>query len=118
MPAPRAVRLSRRRRTEQGWILLSPPSWDCSKLLTSSDCFEKQEGTRRRCPQGRVQMMTPETPGRCRLLPVYYSFFRNSAASGGRVSRSEYGRPWVFTGRASTPPALPILAPPYSRASL
>jgi len=47
-----------------------------------------------------------------------YPAFRNNAASGGKVSLSENGRPWVGSASAVTPPKFPMPVPLYSDASL
>lgn len=52
------------------------------------------------------------------LLGCIYWALKNNAASGGRVSFSEKGRPCVGIASACTPPRLPMPLPAYSRASL
>ena len=59
-------------------------------------------------------------PPTCRIArqSADYPAFRNSAASGGKVSFREYGRPCTGYSSAMTPPEFPMPLPPYSLASL
>ena len=69
---------------------------------------------RPRPPSPHEQHSSPHGP-----IPVNtYCALKNRAASGGRVSFREKGRPWVGISSAWTPPMLPMPLPAYSRASL
>jgi hypothetical protein len=72
-----------------------------------------------RGPLGLASADRPNAPVATRASMVRrYCALRNSAASGGRVSFKENGRPWVGISSALTPPRLPMPLPAYSRASL
>ena len=103
------------------WSLSGLPATGCERSRKISrlrrDCFNRQghEGSAKKTPaHPRLRLRTAGNDSD----PTRQSGLRNSAASGGRVSFSEYGRACTESSYAVHPPRLPIPLPPYSLASL